>query len=167
MRRRLQADVSLCCGCRYCELACSYAHHGKYNPRLSRIRIIKGDEVGMDVPLACKQCNICIPAEKCPVDAMIRDSNGAVIILEDRCIGCGECISNCPFGSVSWSPLEDEPILCDLCDGDPACVKKCPTHALSFEDPGQFAGRKQLLQAKNRYENLLSEWGIEELEGDL
>jgi len=166
MRKRIQTDESLCSGCRYCELACSYTHYGKYNPRLSRIRIVKDDEIGMDVPVVCRQCRICIPAEECPVDAMIRDSNGAIIILEEKCIGCGECISNCPFGSISWSPYVDEPIVCDLCGGDPSCVKKCPTKALSYADPGETAQKRQIKQAYSQYRQLLSEWGLEKIRED-
>jgi Fe-S-cluster-containing hydrogenase component 2 len=165
MRKRILADISLCSGCRYCELVCSYHHYQKYNPKLSRIRVAKDDEKGMDAPLVCRQCRICIPAQKCPVDAIERNSSGAVIILE-TCTGCGECISACPFASVSWNPVEEKPLICNLCEGEPSCVRKCPTGALIYEDPIVMTQKKQRNRAFSYHKQLLTEWGLDGEKGE-
>jgi len=153
--KRLRAEKTLCSGCRYCELVCSYAHYGKFNPKLSRIRIVKEDEIGADIPVVCRQCKTCLPAEECPIEAIERDENGALMISEG-CIGCGECISACPFGSISWNPSTDEPLVCDLCKGDVMCVKKCPTGALSYGELHLSARERQFKRAYDR-DKLLSE----------
>ena len=94
----------------------------------------------------------------CPPDALKRYVNGEIVI-EDNCIGCGNCEKNCPYNVIQmvymkpdadffntgntsfWSSLfkskEDEkPSLvaakCDMCTkltGGPACVRSCPTGA--------------------------------------
>ncbi len=41
----------------------------------------------------CKGCTICVTG--CPAEA-IRVRNGKAVIMEERCIDCGECIRHCP-----------------------------------------------------------------------
>jgi ferredoxin len=50
----------------------------------------------------------------------------------DRCIGCGACVTRCPF--EAWSPREDAKPRLDpgICFGCGLCVSTCPTDAISF-----------------------------------
>ncbi len=83
----------------------------------------------------------------CPVGS-IRRRNSREIIIEDWCIGCGVCASNCPYGNInmhgfpgtSEDPATGKKIpvvnhkatTCDLCsslDGKPSCVYACPHDA--------------------------------------
>lgn len=41
----------------------------------------------------------------CPPDAIRRASNGEVYIL-DSCIGCENCMENCPYGVIKMAPKE-------------------------------------------------------------
>ncbi len=47
----------------------------------------------------CSACGICA-ADRCPVGA-IREDDGAFVVDETRCIGCGLCASACPTGSIT------------------------------------------------------------------
>lgn len=38
----------------------------------------------------------------CPTDAITSDHNGFPTINENQCIGCGMCISRCPYGAIEW-----------------------------------------------------------------
>jgi len=75
----------------------------------------------------------------CPVkEAMIADEKtGARVIVEEECIGCGNCFRACPFnaeGSII-RPKENVYVKCDLCyqrEGGPACVEICPQNAVSY-----------------------------------
>ena len=41
------------------------------------------------------------PCKKsCPVGAIHYDENGFCVIDEDKCVQCGHCIHNCPFGAI-------------------------------------------------------------------
>jgi len=92
----------------------------------------------------------------CPVDAIHRGKH-LQIVIEDHCIGCGLCATNCPYGSISIQPnqnllegLSAQPkaVNCDLCDSkdqrstpNPSCVSSCP-HDAAFRMTGaQFLER--------------------------
>ena len=45
----------------------------------------------------CTNCSVCL--EYCPADA-IEQMDGHVRIIEEKCIGCGECLVVCHFGAV-------------------------------------------------------------------
>lgn len=45
----------------------------------------------------CTNCSVCM--EYCPVDA-IEQEEGSARIIDERCIGCGECLVVCNFGAV-------------------------------------------------------------------
>jgi len=91
----------------------------------------------------------------CPVDAIHRGKH-LQIVIEDHCIGCGLCASNCPYGSIFMLPDHNRRIeaphpdivgqmiriaqpkaaTCDLCDAEghrsspkPRCVASCPHDA--------------------------------------
>jgi uncharacterized Fe-S center protein len=49
---------------------------------------------------ACTFCRKCI--QWCPEDAII-DKEGKAFILEEKCIGCGECLSVCNFDAVRYN----------------------------------------------------------------
>jgi Fe-S-cluster-containing hydrogenase component 2 len=50
---------------------------------------------------------------------------GAVVINDDVCTGCLDCVDACPFDAIPVGP-NNEVLKCDLCGGDPLCVKYCP-----------------------------------------
>jgi carbon-monoxide dehydrogenase iron sulfur subunit len=120
-------DVQQCVGCRMCEVACSISHFGAVSPALSRIRVAKLEEIGIDVAIACVGC-VEKPCLECSEDALTVGSSGQIVLDGSLCIGCEECAIRCPIGSVGY--YRDEPLFCDLCDGAPSCVEVCPTDAL-------------------------------------
>ena len=125
-RKFIVVEPLLCTGCLQCELACSIHKTGIANPANSRIRVTKIEDGQICRPTLCRQCNPAPCAEACPTEAISRDvETGCVIISDDLCINCGECMSACPFGAIQFS-TEGDIIKCDLCGGDPACVKYCP-----------------------------------------
>jgi Fe-S-cluster-containing hydrogenase component 2 len=85
----------------------------------------------------------------CPPNAIRRLPDGEVSI-DSTCIGCGNCVDNCPYGVIQLSQVapkrnlldwlrgrsHEEPaktaVKCDSCasvKGGPACVRACPTGA--------------------------------------
>lgn len=78
----------------------------------------------------------------CPTDALEKnDDDGRVTVDDEVCVGCGVCVSECPYGAVRLGPDEETIIKCDLCierveqGQEPACVSACPTGALHFAEP--------------------------------
>jgi Fe-S-cluster-containing hydrogenase component 2 len=129
-----------CTGCRICELVCSFHHYKEFNPSKSRIRIIKDERRGLDIPITCMNCMDAPCMSVCPVDAIRRDSEtGIVKIYSEDCIGCKLCIMVCPLGAISIDPSNGTAMKCDLCNGTPKCVKFCPTGALQYEDVSKLS----------------------------
>ena len=130
-----------CTGCRVCELVCSDAHEGRFQPSKARIHLVSFDETVQDVPIVCQQCADAPCMEACPQDAISRHpETTAVVVDHELCIQCGACVRACVIGGEAINPedklairLDDEaeiPLKCDLCDGEPQCIRYCPTEAL-------------------------------------
>ena len=145
-QKLLVLDLESCTRCDECTRACSDTHEGV-------TRLIR-EGLRFENFLVASSCRSCLDPYclvGCPVDAIHRKPRenhpGAVeIVIEDHCIGCGLCSSNCPYGNISMHKDEEEDrrvaTTCDLCrdlvgpDEDPSCVYACP-HNAAFRMSGQ------------------------------
>jgi Fe-S-cluster-containing hydrogenase component 2 len=124
-----------CTGCRLCEVTCSFVHFRECAPELSRIRVKKEEERGEHIIILCMQCADAPCIDACPVDALNRDDETGVVIVDgELCIGCGDCKEACPIGAAFMHSEEEVALICDLCSGDPECLKVCSREALSSVD---------------------------------
>ena len=70
--------------------------------------------------------------------ASVQYHNGSVGCHQESCIGCGYCISGCPFNIPRLRKEDSKVYKCTLCSDrvsvglEPACVKTCPTGAIHF-----------------------------------
>jgi Fe-S-cluster-containing hydrogenase component 2 len=127
----IHCDLKLCVGCRICEVACSSFHFGAVSPALSRIHVSKLEEIGIDMAVACFSC-VEKPCLECPTEALAVGAKGEILLDENRCDLCGECIDACPVGAAGSEGAE--PLFCNLCGGETICVDECPTGALSYRE---------------------------------
>lgn len=149
MTDTLTMDVERCTACRACELACSFTHEGVFAPHLSRIRVVRFMDQGLNVPVVCVNCARPACVEVCPTGAAHVDRSVPVVrIDEEECSGCGECIKACPFGAVDLRDDRQMAFMCDLCDGEPVCVAHCIHGALGFEPVHRVAQRKRRATAE-------------------
>jgi formate dehydrogenase beta subunit len=98
----------------------------------------------------CMHCEDPGCLRACPADgAIIKYQNGIVDFQQDNCIGCGYCISGCPFDIPKFNEKTKKVYKCTLCSDrvgqglEPACIKACPTGCLHFgtkSDMVQIAG---------------------------
>lgn len=167
----LMIDSDLCIACDNCERACAETHGGC--SRLDR----KGGKTfaNVQIPISCRHCENPLCMLDCPPDALTRLANGEVVI-RDSCIGCGNCVRNCPYGVIQlvhdhepegfslqmligWlkpsAAAQKESgaaqaAKCDMCSGrpgGPACVRSCPTGAALRVNPSQML---TLINSKQR-----------------
>ena len=163
----LLIDESLCVRCDHCEKACAGTHGGS-----SMLDREAGPTVaGLHVPTSCRHCEHPHCMKDCPPDAIHRTADGEVYIA-DNCIGCGNCVRNCPYGVIQMAAVSKEPatplwkqiifgidpypetrdknapkkaVKCDMCKdlaGGPACVRACPTGAAIRVSPEEFITMK-------------------------
>ncbi|MFQ5789324.1 MAG: formate dehydrogenase subunit beta [Acidobacteriota bacterium] len=153
-------DTTTCIGCKACEAACQEWNDQEYTigtfdgtyqtlPDLEHNfwNLIKFNEIerasGQISWLMAKyQCMHCVDAgclKACPAPgAIFRHGNGIVDFDHHKCIGCGYCITGCPFDIPRLSPVTQKVYKCNLCSDrtsvglEPACIKACPTHCLTF-----------------------------------
>ncbi|MDZ7687100.1 MAG: 4Fe-4S dicluster domain-containing protein [Gammaproteobacteria bacterium] len=57
----------------------------------------------VQVPISCRHCEHPHCMKDCPVDAIHRALSGEVFI-DDSCIGCGNCETNCPHDAIQMAP---------------------------------------------------------------
>jgi len=152
-------DISKCIGCKACQVACMEwndtrdaigINHGVLdNPpdltenswtvmRYAEVETNRGLEwlIRKDGCMHCAEPG-CLKA--CPAPgAIVQYSNGIVDFQEKNCIGCGYCITGCPFNIPRLSKRDSKVYKCTLCSDrvavglEPACVKTCPTGAIVF-----------------------------------
>jgi Fe-S-cluster-containing hydrogenase component 2 len=147
-------DPSSCTGCQLCVAACSLKHESQVNPLYSRIRAIRFEGKGAYIPVTCQQCKDAPCQSVCPVKAIERhEETGALIVNQEKCIGCKACIIVCPFGAISWT-ADGRIVKCDLCDGDPLCVKLCTREALAYV-PATTAHLKTQVKAAEKFSEIL------------
>ena len=168
-KKTLLLDLAKCTGCRRCELACSFEHEGAYGSKTARIQVIKLEDLGIDAPIVCRQCENrpCVPS--CPTSALtIDEQTGATLVSWEECIGCGICIENCPLGAIHLHPTEGKSLICNLCNGNPVCVDACDTQVIRFESLNTYIDRIRQKTALNLAQSLLNAWDIDpnQYEGD-
>ena len=153
----LVLDLESCTRCDECTRACSDTHDGV-------TRLIR-EGLRFDKFLVASSCRSCLDPYcmvGCPVDAIHREGSLEVLI-EDHCIGCGLCATNCPYGNINMHGFEEsrtdpetkrrhaviqqKATTCDLCRNvrgkEPSCVYACPHHAafrMSGEELFQIVG---------------------------
>ncbi len=147
----LVLDLEKCTRCDECTKACADSHG-------DITRLIR-EGLRFDKFLVASSCRSCLDPYcmvGCPVDSIHRRDSREMII-EDWCIGCGNCANNCPYGNINMHGFDElmpdpenpsqkkayvqqKATMCDLCsdlDGQPSCVYACPhdaAHRMSGEE---------------------------------
>jgi molybdopterin-containing oxidoreductase family iron-sulfur binding subunit len=162
-------DLRRCDGCQsvdlppQCTAACIQGH---FAPEpMEWIEVFEHDITGggtQFVPTPCQSCQNPPCVNVCPVAATFSTPEGAVLIDQDRCIGCRMCMAACPYDRrfFNWgkAPVPPEAHLaeyhaehqapprkgtvmkCDFCPDMaragvlPYCVQGCPNEAIYYGD---------------------------------
>ena len=173
-------DTTKCIGCKACQVACSEwnelrdevgHNHGTYdNPhdlsaetwtlmRFTEHENTAGNLEWLIRKDGCMHCADPGCLKACPSPgAIVKLANGIVDFNQDHCIGCGYCVTGCPFDVPRISQKDHKAYKCTLCSDrvavglEPACVKTCPTGAIVFgskEDMKEHAAER-IVDLKSR-----------------
>jgi formate dehydrogenase iron-sulfur subunit len=177
-------DVSKCIGCKACQTACmewndlrdevgknvgvydnpaDLTEHSWTVMRFSEYENTEGDLEWLIRKDGCMHCEDPGCLKACPSPgAIVQYTNGIVDFHEENCIGCGYCVTGCPFNVPRISKQDNRAYKCTLCSDrvavgqEPACVKTCPTGAIMFgtkEDMHQQAADRIVDLKERGFEN--------------
>ncbi|WP_144140964.1 formate dehydrogenase subunit beta [Paraburkholderia sp. BCC1884] len=177
-------DVSKCIGCKACQTACmewndlrdeignntgiydnprDLSEHSWTVMRFSEYENAEGDLEWLIRKDGCMHCEDPGCLKACPSPgAIVQYTNGIVDFHEENCIGCGYCVTGCPFNVPRISKQDNRAYKCTLCSDrvavgqEPACVKTCPTGAIMFgtkEDMKQQAADRIVDLKERGFEN--------------
>ena len=190
-------DSSKCTACKGCQVACKqwnqlpspltndeYTYTESFQAPLDLapntwliINFREEDkEIGIDWNFMRNSCFHCTEAAcemACPVGAISHKDNGAVVIDQEKCIGCRYCVAACPFSVPRWDEAKNQTFKCWQCfdrtsaESQPACVSTCPTGALEYGDRADMLGiaRERVDQLKAAGYNKAEMYGEKELGG--
>ncbi|NQT92187.1 MAG: 4Fe-4S dicluster domain-containing protein [Lentisphaerae bacterium] len=167
-------DLTRCTGCHACAIACKTEHDVRLGVFRNGVRYHESGTypaVERDfAPWLCNQCKNAPCMARCPTDpikgalefpsgesteywakATYQRPDGLVLVDEDRCVGCGRCVEDCPYKARylnTGQPAGADPAevgldienpkaagKCDFCVHRlekgvvPACVNTCPPEA--------------------------------------
>jgi formate dehydrogenase iron-sulfur subunit len=153
-------DTSTCIGCKACEVACqewndlppeATVQSGTYQTmpdmtsnywNLIRFSELDHPDGSFNWLMRKDQCMHCSEPGcliACPAPgAIVQHANGIVDFHQDECIGCGYCMTGCPFNVPKFAEKTGRVYKCTMCVDrvsvglQPACVKACPTSCLQF-----------------------------------
>jgi len=137
-------DQKKCIECRACETACKQWNNVETGVGV-RYRRVQVNEMGVfpqitmqALAMACNHCEDALCMKVCPAGAIWRTDSGHVVIDREKCLGCHQCWSFCPYGAPQFNQRTRTMEKCTGCfdrvgEGVmPACATLCPTGALQF-----------------------------------
>lgn len=166
MRLGLVIDLDTCVGCHACVISCKSWNTSGTSGALSDINPYGEDPTGVffnrvrhyeagdypnsktvNFPMSCMHCEDAACVTVCPTGASYkRESDGIVLVDQDKCMGCNYCTWACPYGARELDTQSGTVKKCTLCvdriydkdleeiDRQPSCVITCPTSARHFGD---------------------------------
>src|SRR5437870_3196403 len=171
-------DTTTCIGCKACEVACqewndletvptkqtgSYQTMPSLDPNFwNLIKFAEREVEGGDFSWLMRK-DQCMHGEDpgclraCPAPgAIVQYQNGIVDVNPAQCIGCGLCLTGCPFDIPRFHAKTGKMAKCTLCVDrvqvglEPACIKACPTGCLQFgtKDDMVAMGNQRVTQLK-------------------
>ena len=183
MSKAILTDVTKCIGCLKCVSACKETNNLEMDvPRVWQ----KNDGLSAenwtsiiqkrDKNYVRKQCRHCLEpacASACPVGALHKTKEGAVVYDSDKCLGCRYCMMACPYGipRYDWDQAVPYVRKCILCydrikkGEQPACTKACPEGATIFGERKALLriAHKRIKENPGKYINKV--WGEHEIGG--
>jgi anaerobic dimethyl sulfoxide reductase subunit B (iron-sulfur subunit) len=147
-------DNNRCTGCKACQLACKDYKDLSIETNFRRVFDYEGgaftdngdgtwatNSFAYHVSVACNHCAMPACLAACAVGAISKDvDNGLVLIDSAICIGCGNCVTACPYSVPKMNTETTIAVKCDACvdrqadNMPPVCVDACQMRALLFGD---------------------------------
>jgi Fe-S-cluster-containing dehydrogenase component len=156
-------NLDRCIGCHTCVVACKMLYGTRPGVNYNGVVPVEWGEYPngrqrYQLPM-CMHCENAPCVAVCPVQATYTSAEGAVLMDYDKCIGCGACVTACPYDARTLvtddltyypgvvMPQEEESSdrlnvveKCTFCygrvqdGGQPMCTIHCPGYSRIFGD---------------------------------
>ena len=145
MALKLELDISRCCACGACAIACMDQNDIDLSTGVRPFRMVFRQETrdkGLIeyYSMSCMHCDNAPCVTACPSGCLYKDEEtGLTLFNTQYCIGCHSCAMACPFGAPTFGP-DGKMKKCDGCINrikaglEPACVRGCSFGALMLVD---------------------------------
>ena len=153
-------DANKCMNCKACVIACQQRNSVPYIHNRNWVKAVSVPAAPSGwhyQPGGCMQCDKPQCVDACPTGATYKGDDGVVYVDPGKCIGCGCCITACPYDArykdITRGGIVDK---CDYCLSSrqrglaPACVSICPTKARVFGDADDPDSEVSKLLAANK-----------------
>lgn len=197
-RYAMAIDLKQCVSCHACSVACKMNNNLPKDVWYNRVETDGGDYMDtargtyphdlhrMHYPISCQHCSKPACVASCPTGATFVQDDGIVATNAEDCIGCGSCVTACPYSARTM--IENDPEYavdfplgdwdapqhvkgvaekCTFCanrlarDEVPACMELCPGRARHWGDMDDpESDIRTFLEGKD-YEHLLEDAGTE------
>ena len=149
-RYAIVTDLNRCVGCLGCVVACKSSNGvpvGQFWNKVVRMGPTPREEGGnwpdVDMyflPMSCQHCATPECVTVCPTGASMKMEDGTVQVDKEVCIGCGACLTACPYNVRYINADTGVAEKCTMCvqaveQGElPQCVSQCGGMARWFGD---------------------------------
>ena len=165
MSKAFVIDISRCCGCYNCQIACKDEHcandwtpYAKPQPDVGQFWMHIDEHIHGTIPKVkmhylphlCNHCKNAPCISACKTGALERRDDGLILLNPEKCTGCRDCMTACPYEVIFYNEALG---ICQKCTGCahildnddalPRCVEACPTDAIKF---GEEAELKALIE---------------------
>ncbi len=145
MRYVMMIQLDRCIGCQACVSSCK--ERWDTGPEASRdwVRTYehgqRPDDLGITFyPGLCNHCEWPACIADCPTGATYQNEQSVVVVDSQVCIGCGNCVPQCPYGARRVDERKGIVEKCNFCapyvarGEQPACVATCLAECRHFGD---------------------------------
>jgi Fe-S-cluster-containing dehydrogenase component len=167
-RYGLVIDLERCTGCDTCTIACKVENKIEVG---SGVRVETVGDTNRDnpagkhpelnvyyLPIICMHCDQPPCRDVCTTKAIYQRPDGIVLIDEEKCDGCRECLSACPYQALVFDVDSKVMRKCNLCferldqGFEPFCALCCGNEAIFWGDlTDSQSGVSQLIAQRSAY----------------
>ena len=167
-RYGLVIDLERCTGCDTCTIACKVENKMEVG---SGMRVETVGDTNRDnplgkhpdlniyyLPITCMHCDQPPCHDACHAEAIYQRPDGIVLINEEKCDGCQECLSACPYQALVYDPDMKVVRKCNLCferldqGFEPFCALCCGKQAIFWGDLADTeSGVSKLIAQRSAY----------------